>query len=52
MAFQILSGKGWKHGQRPAAPVHRGMTAFKVWQQIVQNPWRKTSYGLCKSCRE
>jgi hypothetical protein len=34
--------KDEKRGQLPAAPVHRDMAAFKVWQQIVQNPLRKT----------
>jgi hypothetical protein len=33
---------GEKRGQSPAAPVHKGMATFKVWQQIVQNLWRKT----------
>jgi hypothetical protein len=28
------------------------VVAFKVWQQIVQNPLRKTPYSLCKSWRE
>jgi hypothetical protein len=27
------------------------MTTFKVWQQFVHNPLRKTPYGLCESCR-
>jgi hypothetical protein len=27
------------------------VVAFKVWQQIVQNPLRKTPYSLCKSWR-
>jgi hypothetical protein len=29
-------------GQLAVPPVHRDMTAFKVWQQFMQNPWRKT----------
>jgi hypothetical protein len=29
--------KDEKRGQLPAAPVHRDMATFKVWQQIVQN---------------
>jgi hypothetical protein len=33
---------GEKLGQPTAAPVHRDMAAFKVWQHIVQNPLRKT----------
>jgi hypothetical protein len=33
---------GEKLGQLPAAPVYRNRAAFKVWQQIVQNPLRKT----------
>jgi hypothetical protein len=42
---------GEKLGQLSASPVHRNLGAFKVRQQIVQNPLRKTPYGLCKSCR-
>jgi hypothetical protein len=34
--------KDEKRGELPAAPVHRDMATFKVWQQIVQNPLRKT----------
>jgi hypothetical protein len=34
--------KDEKRGQLPAAPFHQDMAAFKVWQQIVQNPLRKT----------
>jgi hypothetical protein len=42
---------GEKLGQLSASPVHRNMATFKVLQQLVQNPLRKTPYGLCKSCR-
>jgi hypothetical protein len=31
-----------KLGQPSTTPVHRNRVAFKVWQQIVQNPLRKT----------
>jgi hypothetical protein len=34
--------KDEKRGQLLASPVHRDMATFKVWQQIVQNPLRKT----------
>jgi hypothetical protein len=34
--------KDEKLGQLPAAPVHRDLAAFKVWQQIMQKPLRKT----------
>jgi hypothetical protein len=33
---------GEKLGQLAVPPVHRDMATFKVWQQIMQNPWRKT----------
>jgi hypothetical protein len=37
---------------RPAVPlVYRNRTTFKFWQRFVQNPLRKTPYGLCESCR-
>jgi hypothetical protein len=32
-------------------PVRRDRPAFKVGTMFLQNPWRKTLYGLCKSCR-
>jgi hypothetical protein len=31
-----------KRGQLSAAPVHRDLVAFKVWQQFMQNLLRKT----------
>jgi hypothetical protein len=40
--FEFWVEKDEKHGQLSAPPVHRDMAAFKVWQQIVQNPLRKT----------
>jgi hypothetical protein len=40
-----------KCGQPTVSPVHRNRATFEVWQQIVQNPSRKTLYDLCKSCR-
>jgi hypothetical protein len=40
--FKFLVEKGEKLGQLSAAPVHRDLTAFKVWQQFVQKPLRKT----------
>jgi hypothetical protein len=42
---------GEKLGRLTVPPVHRNRTAFKVWRRFVQNPWRKTLDGLCKSCR-
>jgi hypothetical protein len=49
--FKFCEEIGEKLGQLSAPPVHRNMATFKVWLQIVQNPLRKTPYGLCKSCR-
>jgi hypothetical protein len=40
--FKFWVEKGGKLGQLPAAPVHRNRVAFKVWQQFMQNPLRKT----------
>jgi hypothetical protein len=34
--------KDEKLGQLPAAPVHQNGVAFKVWQQCMQKPLRKT----------
>jgi hypothetical protein len=51
LAFPILSGNWWKPGQLVVPPVHRTMAAFKVCQQFMQNPLRKTPYSLCESCR-
>jgi hypothetical protein len=47
--FQFAVEISEKLGQLSASPVHRNVVAFKVWQQIVQNPLRKTPYGLCES---
>jgi hypothetical protein len=33
---------GEKLGQLSVSPVHRNVATFKVWQQFMQNPWRKT----------
>jgi hypothetical protein len=49
--FKFWVEIGEKLGQPPVPLVHRNRAAFKVWQQFVQNPWRKTLYRLCKSCR-
>jgi hypothetical protein len=49
--FQFWVEIGEKTGQLAVPPVHRTMAAFKVCQQIMQNPLRKTPYGLCESCR-
>jgi hypothetical protein len=40
--FKFWVEKGGKLGQLPAAPVHQNRVAFKVWQQFVQKPLRKT----------
>jgi hypothetical protein len=40
--FKFWVEKDEKRGQLSAPPVHRDMVTFKVWQQIVQNPLRKT----------
>jgi hypothetical protein len=42
---------GEKCGQLTVPPVYRGMAAFHVGTTFLQNPLRKTLYGLCKSCR-
>jgi hypothetical protein len=49
--FKLWEEKDEKLGQPTAAPVHRSMATFKVWQRFVQNLLRKTPYSLCKSCR-
>jgi hypothetical protein len=49
--FKFWVEKDEKLGQLLAAPVHRNRVAFKVWQQFVQKPRRKTPYNICKSCR-
>jgi hypothetical protein len=49
--FKFWAKKGGKLGQLAVPPVHRNLATFKVWQQFVQNLWRKTLYGLCESCR-
>jgi hypothetical protein len=40
--FKFWVEKDEKCGQLSASPAHRDMATFKVWQQIVQNPLRKT----------
>jgi hypothetical protein len=47
--FKFWEEIGKKLGQPSASPVHRNIATFKVWQQFVKNPLRKTPYGLCKS---
>jgi hypothetical protein len=49
--FKIWVKIGEKLGQLPVPPVHRNMAAFNVGKPILQNPLRKTLYGLCESCR-
>jgi hypothetical protein len=49
--FQFWVEIGEKLGQLAVPPVHRDIAAFKVWQRFVQNPLRKTLYGLCERCR-
>jgi hypothetical protein len=44
--FKFWEEKGEKLGQLAVPPVHWNMATFKVWPQFVQNPWRKTLYGL------
>jgi hypothetical protein len=34
-----------------APPAYRNLAAFKVGKTFLQDPLRKTLYGLCKSCR-
>jgi hypothetical protein len=40
--FKFWVEIGEKCGQPTTSPIHRDMATFKVWQQIVQNPLRKT----------
>jgi hypothetical protein len=40
--FKLCVEIGKKLGQMVVPLVHRDMAAFKVWQQFMQNPWRKT----------
>jgi hypothetical protein len=49
--FKFWVEIGEKLGRLTVPLVYRNMATFKVWQRFVQNPWRKTLYGLCKSCR-
>jgi hypothetical protein len=49
--FKFSVEIGEKLGRLTVPPVYRNMVTFKVWQHFVQNPWRKTPYGLCESCR-
>jgi hypothetical protein len=42
--FKFRVEKDEKLGQLSASPVHRNVVTFKVWQQFVQNPLRKTPY--------
>jgi hypothetical protein len=46
--FKFWEEIGEKLGQVSASLVHRGMATFKVWQQIVQNPWRKHHRAFVK----
>jgi hypothetical protein len=49
--FKFGGEMGEKLGRLTVPPFSRIMATFKVWQQFVLNPLRKTLYGLCKSCR-
>jgi hypothetical protein len=49
--FKFWVEIGEKRGQLTVPPVHRNMATFEVWQQFVQNSWRKNLQGLCESCR-
>jgi hypothetical protein len=49
--FKFWVEIGEKLGWLTVPPVYRNMATFKVWQRFVQNPWRKTLYVLCESCR-
>jgi hypothetical protein len=40
--FKFRAEKGEKLGQLAVPPGHRNLATFKVWQQFVQNSWRKT----------
>jgi hypothetical protein len=42
---------GEKLDRLSVPPVHRDRPAFKVGKAFLQNPLRKTLYGLCESCR-
>jgi hypothetical protein len=49
--FKFWAEKGEKLDRLKVPPVYRGMAAFKVGTTFLQNPLRKTPYGLCESCR-
>jgi hypothetical protein len=49
--FKFWVEIGEKLSQLAVPPVHRDRLAFKVGTTFLQNPWRKTLYGLCESCR-
>jgi hypothetical protein len=40
--FKFWVEKDEKLGQLSVSLVHRNVVAFKVWQQLVQNPLRET----------
>jgi hypothetical protein len=40
--FKFWVEKDEKFGQLSVSLVHRNVVAFKVWQQLVQNPLRET----------
>jgi hypothetical protein len=49
--FKFWVEIGEKRGRSTVAPVHRDLAAFKVGKMFLQNPLKKTLYGLCESCR-
>jgi hypothetical protein len=51
LAFQIWRGKLWKTPCKTDSPVFQNRLTFKVGTTFLQNPLRKTLYGLFESCR-
>jgi hypothetical protein len=49
--FKFWVETGEKRGQPTVPPVYGNRAAFKVGKTFLQNPLRKTLYGLCRSCR-
>jgi hypothetical protein len=49
--FKFWVEIGEKLDRLTVPPVFQNRPTFKVGTTFLQNPLRKTLYGLCKSCR-
>jgi hypothetical protein len=49
--FKFWVEIGEKPDRLTVSPVHRDKPTFNVSTMFLQNPLRKTLYGLCESCR-